>query len=87
MDNKLEIVDDVLIVFGVALSIDQIKTILGIILLSVQIILILYKGIKILIGHIKKKDYNEAVKTVNDITRQIQDAIDKTEDGKSKDSK
>lgn len=88
MDNKLEVIEDGLIVFGVALSIDQIKTILGIILLSIQIGLILYKGIKLIISHAKKKEYDEVIKTIDDMTRDVKDAIDKTdEDGKRKDSK
>ena len=88
MDKKLEVIEDALIVFGVALSIDQIKTILGIILLVIQIGLILYKGIKLLIGHIKNKNYKDAIKTIDDMTKEIQDAIDKTDkDGKRKDSK
>ena len=88
MDKKLEVIEDALIVFGVALSIDQIKTILGIILLVIQIGLILYKGIKLLIGHIKNKNYKDAIKTIDDMTKEIQDAIDKTDkDGKSKNSK
>ena len=88
MDKKLEVVEDALIVFGVALSIDQIKTILGIILLVIQIGLILYKGIKLLIGHIKKKNYKEAIKTIDEISREVQNAIDKMdEDGERKNTK
>ena len=87
MDKKLEVIEDALIVYGVALSIDQIKTILGIILLVIQIGLILYKGIKLIIGHIKNKNYKDAIKTIDDMTKEIQDAIDKTDkDGKRKDS-
>ena len=81
MDKKLEVIEDGLIVFGVVLSIDQIKTILGIILLVIQIGLILYKGIKILIVHIKNKNYKEIVKTIDEITRDVENAIDKSEDG------
>lgn len=88
MDKKLEVIEDALIVFGVALSIDQIKTILGIILLVIQIGLILYKGIKLLISHIKKKDYKEAIKTIDEISREVQNAIDKMdEDGERKNTK
>lgn len=91
MDKRIEfeVVEDSLIVFGVALSIDQIKTILGIVLLVIQISLILYKGIKLAINHIKNKDYNNAIKSIDEMTEKIQDAIDKTEDedGKRKNSK
>ena len=86
MDKRLEVIEDGLIVFGVVLSIDQIKTILGIILLVIQIGLILYKGIKILIVHIKNKNYKEIVKTIDEITRDVENAIDKSEDGDRKNS-
>ena len=87
MDKKLEVIEDVFIVCGVALSIDQIKTILGIVLLVIQIGLILYKGIKLIIGHVKKKNYNEAISTIEEMTKEVQDVIDKTDkDGKRKDS-
>ena len=80
MKNPLEIIEDSLIVLGVVISIEQIKTILGIILLCVQIGLILYKGLKIIIKKVKNKE---------DISEDVEDLIDKinVEIDKSKEDK
>lgn len=82
--NKLEIVEDAFIVMGVALSVDQIKTILGVILLVLQICLILYKSIKAIINKVKNKDIDGAVKEVQDATEKIEDVIDKHGDREDK---
>ena len=88
MNSKFEIFEDALIVFWVALSVDMIKSILGIILLVIQICLILYKGIRLAYKHAKDKNYQEVIKAIDDMTKDIQEQIDKTgEDGKSNDSK
>ena len=88
MNNKLEIFEDALIVLGVAISVDMIKSILGIVLLVIQICLILYKGIRLAYKHAKNKNYGEVIKVIDDMTKDIQEQIDKTnEDGKSNDSK
>lgn len=87
MDNKIEVIEDALIVFGVVMSIDMIKTVLGIVLMSVQVILILYKGIRQIYLHIKNKNYDDVVQTIDDMTREIHDAIDSKDDGKSDNSK
>lgn len=87
MDNKIEVIEDALIVFGVVMSIDMIKTILGIILMSVQVVLILYKGIRQIYLHVKNKKYDEIVDTLDDMTNEIRNAIDENKDGKSDDTK
>ena len=88
MNDKIEVLEDALIVLGVVVSIDMIKTVLGIVLMVIQIGLILYKGIRLAYLHVKKKNYTEVVKVIDDMTKEIQDVIDKTdEDGKSNDSK
>ena len=66
MNSKFEIFEDALIVFGVALSVDMIKSILGIILLVIQICLILYKGIRLAYKHAKDKNYQEVIKAIDD---------------------
>ena len=76
-DIKMEIAEDSLIVMGVAISIDQIKTVLGIILLSVQILLIIYKGVKIVYHKIKNKDYKGVIDTVEETTKKIEEEINK----------
>ena len=80
MDKQLEIVEDVFIVLGVALSIDQIKTILGIVLLVIQISLILFKGVKLIVKHVKNKELDEIEKVIDQTTKEIQDIIDSQED-------
>lgn len=87
MDNKIEVIEDALIVFGVVMSIDMIKTILGIILMSVQVVLILYKGIRQIYLHAKNKKYDEIVNTLDDMTNEIRNVIDENKDGKSDDTK
>ena len=78
--NKLEILEDTFIVLGVALSIDQIKTILGIVLLVFQIAIILYKVIKIIVAKVKNKDIDGAIEVAESGIKQIEDVISK--DGK-----
>ena len=77
---KLEIIEDTLIAVGVAVSIDQIKTTLGVILLGLQIALILYKGIKLLVKCIKEKDVKGAIKVIDDTTEQLDNVINKDGD-------
>ena len=85
MNVKLEVIEDTFIVLGVAISIDQIKTTLGIILLVLQIALILYKGIKLLVKHIKEKDVQGAIKVIDDTAQQLDNVINK--DGDKQDTK
>lgn len=80
MKNVLEISEDALIVMGVVISIEQIETILGIILLSVQIALILFKGGKLIYNKIKNKDYVGAVKTAKMTVEQVTDNVKKIEE-------
>lgn len=67
--KTLNAIENVLIVGGVALSIENIETLLGVILLAFQIILILWKlGLRIY-EHIKNGKYN-------DVTEDIQKGIE-----------
>lgn len=75
--KSINIIEDVLIVGGVALSLTNIYTIMGIILLSFQIVLILVKaGIKIY-QHIKNGKMDEAVKDIEDAQKEIEDVTKK----------
>lgn len=75
--KQINIIEDVLIVGGVALSLTNIYTIMGIILLSFQIVLILIKaGIKIY-QHIKAGKLDEAVKDIEDTQKEIDDVTKK----------
>ena len=77
--NKVtvEVLEDITIALGVAISIDQIKTVLGIILLTVQILLILYKGIKLIVNKVKNKDVEGAITTAQDTIEKINEEIKK----------
>ena len=83
MLQKISILEDVLIVGGIAISLSQIQTILGIIILSFQIFLILYKfGYKIY-TLIKEKKYDEIDDAIEDTTHQLEHLNDKKDnDGK-----
>ena len=83
---KWEVIEDATIMLGLAISIDQIKTVLGIILLTFQIGLILYKGVKLVITKVKNKDYAGAIKDAEDTVKKVDEEIKKYED-RDKDSK
>ena len=81
--NAIEGVEDVCIVLGVAISLDQIETIFGIVLLSIQIGLILFKGINLIYKHMKNKDYKQAIEQAQRTANDIKDVVDKhNNDGK-----
>lgn len=75
----LNITEDVLIALGigVTISLEQVYTIFGIILLSIQIILIIVKGVIKLVDHIKKGKVEEAVKDIEDTQKEIDDVTGK----------
>ena len=79
--NVLNILEDATIVGGVAIGLSTIQTILGIIILSVQVILILYKGIMKIVELVKKKKYDEIDDALEETKDQLEDLKDKT-DGK-----
>lgn len=76
--NVLNILEDVTIVGGVAIGISTIETILGIIILSVQLAIILYKGIRKIIELVKNKKYDEIDDALNETKDQLEDLKDKT---------
>ena len=77
--KTLNIIEDGLIVLGVGvtLSLEQIYTIFGIVLLSFQIILILTKGIIKIVDHVKKGKVDEAVKDIEDTQKELDDVTGK----------
>lgn len=79
--KQLNIIEDVLIVAGVSISLIDIQTILGIILLSVQVALILFKGGKRIYDAIKKKDTKEIENALED----TKDALENLKDSQPKD--
>ena len=82
LNNKINIFEDVLIIGGISISITMIQSILGIIILSFQIALILYKSIRNLVKLIKGKEYDKIEETLKDTTEQLEHLSDKTKDGK-----
>ena len=85
--NTYEVVEDSLIIFGVALSISQLYTILGIVLLSVQITMIVVKSGIVVYKHIKNKNYKGAIDTLTDAKDKIQTLVDNHKNGDKQDSK
>lgn len=75
--NVLNILEDVTIVGGVAIGISTIETILGIIILAIQLCLILYKGIMKIIELVKKKKYDEIDDALEETKDQLEDLKDK----------
>ena len=73
--NVMNYVEDGVIVAGVSYGIAEIKNILGIVLLVLNICLILYKCIYGIVTHVKNKRYDQ-------IDDEIQNAIDSIEDKK-----
>ena len=81
--NVTEIVEDAMICFGVVISIDQIESILGIVILSFEICWILWKGISRIIKHVKNKDYKSAIEETQNTLEDINNVVDKhKKDGK-----
>ena len=75
--NVLNILEDVTIAGGIAVSLPMIETILGIIILSVQVILIIYKATMKIIELMKKKKYDEIDDALEDTKDQLEDLKDK----------
>lgn len=80
--NKLDTIENVFVGVGVAFGIDQIETILGIIILGFQIIVILTKWIIKLVDKIKNKKYEEIPNDTKEAIEELKDLKDKVEDGK-----
>ena len=79
--KQINVLEDVLIIGGTAVSLSMIQTILGIIILSCQVVLILTKaGIKIY-DLVKKKKYEDAIKCIDETKGELEHLKDK-QDGK-----
>ena len=79
--KHVNVLEDVLIAGGIGVSLPMIETILGIIILSVQVILILWKLGKKIYEAIKKKKYDEIENTLQETQDQLEDLKEK-QDGK-----
>ena len=70
---------------GLAISIDQIETILGIVILCIQICWILGKFIYSVIQKIKEKRYSEIKEDIDTVTEELQNVTNNNngKDGKN----
>ena len=75
--KSLNIIENISIALGISLSLTQIQTIMGIVLLAFQIGLILTKVIIKLVQHVKAGKLDEAVKDIEDAQEEIKDATKK----------
>ena len=79
--KHINVLEDALIVGGITISITMIYQVLGIVILSFQIILILIKaGVKIY-NLIKQKKYKEVEECIDDAKGELENLKEKT-DGK-----
>ena len=75
------VLEDISIALGVAISIEQIETILGIIILVIQIVWILWKCGVSIYHKIKEKRYSE----IGEDIKQVQDELTNLKDQVTKD--
>lgn len=80
--KHLNVIEDVLIGAGVGVALIDIQTILGIILLVVQLSLLLFKLITKILNGIKNKDSKEIETALKDAEEEIKSLSDKNKDGK-----
>ncbi len=76
--TKLQVCEDALIIGGTAISLSMIHTVLGIIILSVQVLLILWKAGVRIYNAIKNKNVKEITDTLEETKDKLTDLKDKT---------
>ena len=81
MKHWLNVLDDVLIIGGVTISLSMIQTILGIVILSAQVVLIITKGVLKIRSAIKNKNAKEIEDAINETKGELENLKEKT-DGK-----
>lgn len=82
--KQINIIEDVLIIGGVALSLTNIYTIMGIVLLAFQIGLIIAKVIIKVVQKVKEGKLEDAVKDIEDAQKEINDVTEKHKDNGNK---
>lgn len=80
--KHINILEDVLIVGGISISITMIQSILGIVIMSVQVILILIKAYVKIRDAIKKKNTDEIKQVIDDTQEQIKRLSESEKNGK-----
>ena len=78
MKHWLNVLDDVLIIGGVTISLSMIQTILGIVILSAQVVLIITKGILKIRSAIKNKNAKEIEDAINETKGELENLKEKT---------
>ena len=81
MKHWLKVLDNVLIIGGVTISLQMIQTILGIVILSAQVVLIITKGVLKIRSAIKNKNTKEIEDAINETKGELENLKEKT-DGK-----
>ena len=70
------VLEDCLIASGITISLIDIQTILGIVVLSFQVLLILIKTGKRIYNAVKNKNINEIESTISDGKEQLENLLD-----------
>ena len=76
MQHLTRVFEDGCIILNTAIGLSQIEILLCIIILSFQIILILVKGIKLIINHIKNKDIDKAIEETENLVEKLNEKKD-----------
>ena len=78
--KKLDSVENALIILGSVVGIANIETLLGIILLVVQICLLIFKGILLIRDKLKKGDTKGAIKEINNLNEDLKNITKEQEE-------
>lgn len=78
--KKLDSVENALIILGSVVGIANIETVLGIILLVVQISLLIFKGILLIRDKLKKNDVKGAIKEINNLSDDLKNITKEKEE-------
>ena len=78
--KKLDSVENALIILGGVVGIANIETVLGIILLVVQICLLIFKGILLIRDKLKKGDTKGAIKEINNLSEDLKNITKEKEE-------
>ena len=78
--KKLDSVENALIILGSVVGIANIETLLGIILLVVQICLLIFKGILLIRDKLKKGDTKGAIKEINNLSEDLKNITKEKEE-------
>ncbi len=78
--KRLDSVENALIILGSVVGIANIETLLGIILLVVQICLLIFKGILLIREKLKKGDTKGAIKEINNLNEDLKNITKEKEE-------